>query len=97
MYKAIKRVVNSNINKIIESQGVKYKFTTLSASKMSVLVNGTIQLADEKDRKLFTDMMNGSQRTRRVELLESYIKDGKVATEIIEGGMGSMGSDGNRT
>lgn len=95
MDKAIKRVVNSNINKIIESQGVKYKFTTLSASKMSVLVNGTIQLADEKDRKLFTDMMNGVQRTLRVELLESYIKDGKVATEVIEGGMGSMGSDGN--
>ena len=95
MDKAIKRVAKSNINKTIESKGIKYNFTSLSASQMSVLIDGTIQLGTEKDKELFGNPINGPQRKLNFELLESYVKDGKVVTEIIEEKLSSLRSNGN--
>jgi len=98
MNKAIKRVVKSNINKVVESQGIKYKFTTLSASPMSVLIDGTIEVGTQKDKQLFDNSnssMGGIYREVNVELLESYLKEGKVITESIKSSGGNMGSNGD--
>lgn len=92
MDKAIKRVVKSSINKTIESQGIKYNFTTLSASQMSVLIDGTIQVNDEKGKELLCGPINGIRRDLKVELLETYIKDGNAITETIQEMGSSKGS-----
>ena len=94
MDKAIKRTVYSKINKTIESQGVKYKFTTLSASQMSVLIDGTIQVNSENGKELFGGPIDGVKRNLKVELLESYIVNGKVITGIIEEQSSGLGSNG---
>lgn len=92
MDKAITRVVKSNINKTIESQCIEYKFTTLSASLMSVLIDGTIQVDSEKGKELFGGTINGVTRDLKVELLETYIKNGNTVTETIQGMGSSKGS-----
>ena len=84
MDKAIKRTVYSKINKTIESQGIKYKFTTLSASQMSVLINGTIQANFENGKELFGGPIDETRRNLKVQLLESYIVNGKAITGIID-------------
>lgn len=93
MNKAIKRTVKCDINKTVDFQGMKYNFTSLSATPMSVVIEGNIELSSENDRKLFTsqDLM-GTRRNLHVELLETYIKDGKTETEILQGGISGMSS-----
>jgi hypothetical protein len=95
MDKAIKREVNSVINKTIEAQGVKYNFTTLSATQMSVLIDGTIQVNSEEGKELFGGPINGVRRYLKVELLETYIKNGNPITEIIQEMGSSKGSSNN--
>lgn len=79
MDKAVKRVVKSNINKSIETQGIKYNFSTLTATQMSVIVEGNVKVSSTEARKLATKPGRGLQ----VELVESYIKDGKMITESL--------------
>jgi hypothetical protein len=92
MNKAIKRVVKSSINKTIESQGIKYNFTTLSASQMSVLIGGTIEANSEKGKELFGGAINGVKRDLKLELLETYILNGNIITEKIQEMGSSEGS-----
>lgn len=93
MNKAVKRVVKSDINQVIEFQGAKYYFTTLSATPMSVIVQGKIEAASEKDKKLFSpEDFKDPRRNLHLELSETYIKDGMAVTEKLQGGMSSMGS-----
>lgn len=99
--KAIKRMVKLNLNKSIEFQGVKYNFTNISATAMSVKLEGNIQVQSEEDRKLFAPEDSGyspftsPRRNLRVELIETYIKDGKEVTEVIQEEGGGGGSNGN--
>ena len=60
---------------------------------MSVLIDGVIQVGTESDKEIFKNSMSGITRKLNLQLLESYIKDGKVVSEVIEGGLSSMGSD----
>jgi len=93
--KAIKRMVKCNVNQTVEFQGIKYNFKTLSASSLSVMLEGNITVNSEKDKKLFfpdTPSFRGSMRTLKVELWETYIKDGETVTKRIDNSGFNMGS-----
>ncbi|MBU3176528.1 hypothetical protein KPL47_09090 [Clostridium estertheticum] len=51
---------------------------------MSVLIDGTVQVNSENGKELFSGPINGVRRNLKVQLLESYIVNGKVITGIIE-------------
>jgi hypothetical protein len=101
MNKAIKSEVEAHLNESVEVQGIKYNFTTISATPMSVLLEGNIQVASDTDRSLFTGSVDdlsafiSKRRDLRVELWETYVADGKEVTERIQEEGGGGGSNGN--
>lgn len=93
--KAVKGMVKSSINKTIEMQNIKYRFTSLIATPMSVSIEGGIEVATDKDLKLYeTADPKMARRNLKLELMETYVKDGQRVTENIPGNMSSM-STGN--
>ncbi|MDV3429634.1 MAG: hypothetical protein LIR50_22000 [Bacillota bacterium] len=92
--KVIKGEVNQNINKSIEADGIKYNFTSLSASPLSTVIKGNIEAGTKK--KLFTEGIDGETRKLVIELYQTYIKDGEEITEKVEGtGCGMSYEDGS--
>lgn len=94
MNKAIKRVVKCDINQTLEVDGVKYRFETLSATPMSVVVKGSIDTTSENIKRLFAPQdFRESMRKLNLELQETYLKDGSTVTESIreQGGGQSSG------
>ena len=85
--KAVKRMVKLKVNEVVDFQGIKYNFTSLSASQMSVVLEGNIKVNSQKDKNIFSyDGLNPNRASRNlnIELWESYVKDGKTITEKIE-------------
>lgn len=93
MNKAIKHVIKCDINQTVEFQGTKYKFNTLSATPLSVVVEGSIFPGSQDEWKIYEgrDLL-GQRRTLDVELTETYIQDGKPVTEKLERQTGGMGT-----
>jgi len=85
--KAIQRTVKCNVNKTIDFEGIKYNFTSFSATPLSIVLEGNVRVDSEKDRKKFAPDMPDIRESRRnlnVELWETYTKEGKTITEKIE-------------
>lgn len=84
MDKAIKRTVKCNINKSIEFGGTTYKFTTLSASPLSIIIEGKIKTASEDEVKLYSSgELNALTRNIDMELVETYTAGGKTVSETL--------------
>jgi len=82
MSKAIKGTVKQKINKSIEADGVKYNFSTISATPLSTVIEGNIEAGSKL--QMFTGGIENTSRNLVVELREGYEKDGKLITEEIE-------------
>lgn len=84
--KAIQLTLKCNVNQTVDFQGIKYKFTTVSATPLSVVLEGKIQVGSIKDRKTW------SNRNLNVELWQTYVKEGKIITEKIDQRSGGTSS-----
>ncbi|KPU43851.1 hypothetical protein OXPF_25560 [Oxobacter pfennigii] len=88
MSKAIKSIVKGDINKTIEFEGIKYKFETMSATPMSVVIEGSIS----SGIKNVTDFFSGEEalkpvRNMELELTAEYMEDGSIVTENLQRGV----------
>lgn len=83
--KAVKCAVKCNINQVVESKGTKYSFNTLSATPLSVVIEGSVYPESLEEQKLYAgrDIL-GQRRSLDIELVEMFIKDGKVVTEKLQ-------------
>lgn len=77
--KAIKGTFKSTIMKSVVSEGIEYKFTTMTATPLSVVIQGNV--TDDKAGAIFN--REGLKKQLDIELTETYIKDGKAVTENI--------------
>lgn len=82
MSKAIKHTVKFDINKAVEFEGTTYRFTTISATPLSVILKGKLENLPEDDKKLYSNSdPDGPSRSIDVEILETYTSGGKTVTE----------------
>jgi len=85
--KVLKGTIKSSLNETVEFEGVKYNFRKLTATPLSIVLEGNIEVSSEKYKKLFDpgfSLPNYIDRELRVELIETYLKDGKELTETIQ-------------
>lgn len=95
--KAVKRTVKCAIDKTVESQGIKCSFKTLSATPLSVVIEGTMEVSAPKDSKAFSPQdWQVPHRRLVVELRETYLQNGRLVTEKLENLSGGMGSSNGR-
>lgn len=93
MDKAIKRTVKCSINKSVEFGGTTYRFTALSASPLSIIIEGKIEPASEDERKLYSPGdLNSPSRNIDMELVETYISGGKTVSENLQKGSAGINS-----
>lgn len=83
MSKIINGAVNQKVDKSVEIDGIKYNFTSLSATPMSTAIKGNIEAGSKS--QLFTNGIDGITRNLIIELNQTYERDGKEITEKIEG------------
>lgn len=94
MNKAAKRMLKLDFNEVIEFGATKYRINKLSASAMSITLEGNIENTSEKENALFTSDPREGRREVSFELWQTYDNNSSTVTEKIQGGIRSIGSDG---
>lgn len=85
--KVIGNTIKSTLSETVEFDGIKYNFTDLCASPLSVVIKSKVEVTSEGDKNLFIlnpFAPNSVRRELKVELIEIYEKDGKEVTENLE-------------
>jgi hypothetical protein len=91
--KAIKRMLVHNINQTVEFAGTRYQFDRLSATPMSVTLEGQI-IPSEEDADVFAGK-TGRRRNLHLQLVQSYKQDDRTVTEEVQlFGMNLSGASG---
>ena len=93
--KCIKRIIELNLDKSVEHEGIRYNFNRLSATQMSTELEGTAELVAAADKNQSGYSLGALSSHLQIQLLATYEKKGERITEIVEGGIRSQGSRGD--